>query len=1057
MKASRMKSEVVAALAALSIIGTVAAEVPLPANYVPLDWIESSGSEWIDTESAPIGCTQQDSGFVVTIEGNFTKYTDNYNKFQQMGALAGAPPKRYDLGITGGTNPSWTFIDKIAADDAAVLSNHVFVANFGTGVFTIDAIEINNLKASVQTENSTLNFILFARKNGNKIDCHCYFRMRSCQLSQNGVLVRDYVPCRSFEGVAGLWDKVEGVFHTNGNSTGAFKGSDENEAVFLNYLESSGTQYINTGYKPNKSTSFKAETRGRFMTTTAGQDYQEMGALPRAGGRYSWGMVRSKKAWSFVGGFSGVNTDATLLDEHDFVADFGTGVFKVDETTITISPAQAGASDDSEDDFPLFARMTWGGIGCHCNFRMRSCRLSQGEEIVRDFVPMRFANGVLGLYDKANDVPYPNNGSGTFAYGFTYTTNETTLLVRDGKFAADENFTVLGFDSVEKVGGLRLDASACLSYPGNLKLAKGVFSQQDSAAKSYSVNGTLAFVGGAGWAVDWIGTECDSFSATAVDLSQATADSPVVLIVNASAATLDPNSPVVLIGSGVVAGDETRFAISSDVSAQLEVENGQLLMRFADPNVPVRAEWTAGGEHGKMSDKGNWKCYNCFDDVLTDRLPTDQTTVTIPANLAGGFECPEGETLVCQSVEFPSPVSLEQNCDWRGLTAPLKGTIVLNGKQLRLKSLEGSGAFTDNVSPGGELVVDVSAGELTYSDGMELTGTLRLVKDGAGTFTVKRPDQAYVGGTEVAAGTLKLGTKTNPLGTGDGTRDVIVRKGATIDINHCYNSASCVYNYVELAGTICIAGSAKADAWTAGNIWHNTISLAGDATIRGGWFYFGSNTKECILSLNGHTLTLNLTTGQISENNVRTDATGGRIVIDAGILVAEDSDGLSDFSTADVAFTGNAYVYFSGSDLSAKGFSYDCKQWNTHANAMQVFVHGKYSAGANRPPITLQDGATLDLSALNDVWSAKGQAAVKGGNSRQFTTPGQVLFAEGKVYVDVHGREFLHHEKVKLVDWDAVPSDTVFKSTEKERCLFFIKENDGLYVRNNKGLAILIR
>ena len=35
-----------------------------------------------------------------------------------------------------------------------------------------------------------------------------------------------------------------------------------------------------------------------------------------------------------------------------------------------------------------------------------------------------------------------------------------------------------------------------------------------------------------------------------------------------------------------------------------------------------------------------------------------------------------------------------------------------------------------------------------------------------------------------------------------------------------------------------------------------------------------------------------------------------------------------------------------------------------------------------RPPMTLKDGATLDLSATNGCWSAKGRAATAGNNNR---------------------------------------------------------------------------
>ena len=93
------------------------------------------------------------------------------------------------------------------------------------------------------------------------------------------------------------------------------------------------------------------------------------------------------------------------------------------------------------------------------------------------------------------------------------------------------------------------------------------------------------------------------------------------------------------------------------LSAQFEAQDGKLLMRFADAALPVQAEWTGVGPRGKLSDARNWNCINCFGASLPDALPTNVTVVTVPVNLAGSFEWPEGETLVCKQFVFPSFVT----------------------------------------------------------------------------------------------------------------------------------------------------------------------------------------------------------------------------------------------------------------------------------------------------------------------------------------------------------------------------------------------------------------
>lgn len=52
------------------------------------------------------------------------------------------------------------------------------------------------------------------------------------------------------------------------------------------------------------------------------------------------------------------------------------------------------------------------------SLRLYNCKLYDGNTIVRDFVPCyRKSDDVAGLYDVANDVFYPNAGTGSFTVG----------------------------------------------------------------------------------------------------------------------------------------------------------------------------------------------------------------------------------------------------------------------------------------------------------------------------------------------------------------------------------------------------------------------------------------------------------------------------------------------------------------------------------------------------------------------------------------------------------------------------------------------------------------
>lgn len=74
--------------------------------------------------------------------------------------------------------------------------------------------------------------------------------MYSCTISYGGEVVRNYIPCyRESDSVVGLYDTVGKKFYTN-------SGSGEFVTVtykFVEYIQSTGTQYINTKLSPTNN------------------------------------------------------------------------------------------------------------------------------------------------------------------------------------------------------------------------------------------------------------------------------------------------------------------------------------------------------------------------------------------------------------------------------------------------------------------------------------------------------------------------------------------------------------------------------------------------------------------------------------------------------------------------------------------------------------------------------------------------------------------------------------------------------------------------------------
>ena len=135
--------------------------------------------------------------------------------------------------------------------------------------------------------------------------------------------------------------------------------------------------------------------------------------------------------------------------------------------------------------------------------------------------------------------------------------------------------------------------------------------------------------------------------------------------------------------------------------------------------------------------------------------------------------------------------------------------------------------------------------------------------------------------------------------------------------------------------------------------------------------------------------------------------------------------------------------------------------WAAHKHtARKVVVGGVYEAGAYRPPVELDNGATLDLSGMSDSWDATGHTGNISKNDTYISNnPGQVTFASGAtITVDIHGRLFSSRTAEKVVGWSAQPAGVTFKLDSESAKLFAMRvRDDGLYVIGKGGMAILMR
>ena len=176
----------------------------------------------------------------------------------------------------------------------------------------------------------------------------------------------------------------------------------------VEYIESTGTQYINTGYSPKSTTRFVKDVQ--YLST---DHEQEQGSTNSSYGRCFLGIANSKFSFGMGSLAFPSEIDADLLRHKQF-AYLDSGTYGIDDTVLSTT----FSFGSSTSNIYLFARNLSNVAYLHATERLFSATIQEGTTMIRNFIPCyRKSDGVIGMYDTVNGVFYTNSGSGTFVKG----------------------------------------------------------------------------------------------------------------------------------------------------------------------------------------------------------------------------------------------------------------------------------------------------------------------------------------------------------------------------------------------------------------------------------------------------------------------------------------------------------------------------------------------------------------------------------------------------------------------------------------------------------------
>ena len=570
-------------------------------------------------------------------------------------------------------------------------ANSTFYGNGGSGVFAVGSVVLGHLAIDISGDAS-------------------YSVAGSCNVPvvvESAALSKD-VDLRCF----GERLEFNGPVYLNGHQLTAarFSGTGEIANIpgtyrLLSYIESTGTQWINTGFTTTEDTAIEMD----FTTCSDnGNHAYYCGDWADYGHLLVAKVVGSETYFAFYG--TNYKIGGFTAHKHYKVQTFPGGSKTVvlfdGDTGAEIGSTTSAITHSGMGEMTIFAARADGYQPS--SFRLHAFKLTHAGTMVRNFIPVeRTVDGKAGLYDLENDAFYPSNGSADFVMGpgtgefmgleDNGTAGTFRVDVPNGAHIENNNVMIAGKVCFVKAGAGEYVERVAQANTGGVTLEGGTLSwEQDTPA----VKGPLTLAGGTL-------VIADGNPVSATDGVSVTAPSVIAFRRDVK---FGSRTAILNFGAGTPLA-QLSLTVTPDPACvtSLALDGDDLQVVLGSVNDVVDAVWT-GTADNVVSNPANWYCTNPAGVQIANGLPSRLTTVHIAGTVAMQFLA--DSDFACAEVVL-GDCTLTADCDWCGLgTLPVSGTIDLAGHKL----------FTAGVAGGGTVMSGDSGGYRFYRFKVDATG-----------------------------------------------------------------------------------------------------------------------------------------------------------------------------------------------------------------------------------------------------------------------------------------------------------------------------------------------
>lgn len=180
----------------------------------------------------------------------------------------------------------------------------------------------------------------------------------------------------------------------------------------IDYIEATGTQYFDTGFKPNQNTRVVMDIEVLATTQCApfGARASQNGTtytlflLTATTGRTDYGTSKQTMTFSSILGRYTIDANKNVVTVNGVSITHTATTFSVDYNMFLLAVNTAGAASN------------------YAKVKLYSCKIYDNGTLVRDFVPCKNTTGALGLWDNVKSKFYANAGTGTLSTGSKHKT-----------------------------------------------------------------------------------------------------------------------------------------------------------------------------------------------------------------------------------------------------------------------------------------------------------------------------------------------------------------------------------------------------------------------------------------------------------------------------------------------------------------------------------------------------------------------------------------------------------------------------------------------------------